>query len=480
MLNIHHHLQNRIPMITIPLIEACIAIGGRSNTIIPALSQLIAVQQNSKEVVKGTLFVALRGNRVDGHDYIKEAEESGAIAAVVEQEMEGITIPQLIVPCTKEALGSLAKIWKGRLDIPLIAVTGSVGKTTTKELIAHVLEEKLNIHKSRKNFNNELGVPIELMKLHTAHECSIVEFGMRDHNQINYLSKIARPTISVITNIGMSHIENLGSRHQIAKAKAEIFEGMDAGGIALLNRDDEFYSDLVAASKGKVITFGVHKKSNIQISNIQLTPKGHPTFDLNGVAITMNNCVGKHHAQNAAIAFAIGLEFGMKTSEIANRLATFKAPERRGVMSFSFNKARLLDNTYNAAPDSLKASLFTISHMHNLGNRTLAVIGEMLELGEYSQEAHQHIGEIITEIGGIDILVTIGVYSKYIGTASTIKNRKHFESAAQAALFLLDEIKEDDIVLLQGSNSLRLDHIVDVLERGDLPDNAHLKITKTA
>lgn len=457
-------------------------LGGRSNKVIPALSHFIAVEQNSKAVAKGALFVALRGNRVDGHDYIKEAENSGAVAAVVEQEVEGITIPQLIVPCTKEALGSLAKIWKGRLDIPLIAVTGSVGKTTTKELIAYVLQEKLNIHKSRKNFNNELGVPIELMKLHTAHECSIVEFGMRDHNQINYLSKIARPTISVITNIGMSHIENLGSRHQIAKAKAkaEIFEGMDTGGIALLNRDDEFFPDLVAASKGKVITFGTHKKSHIQISNIQLTPKGHPTFDLNGVAIAMNNCVGKHHAQNAAIAFAIGLEFGMKTNEIAYRLASFKAPERRGVMSFSFNKARLLDNTYNAAPDSLKASLYTISHMHNLGNRTLAVIGEMLELGSYSQEAHEHIGEIITEIGGIDILVTIGVFSKYIGTASTIKNRKHFESAAQAALFLLDEIKEDDIVLLQGSNSLRLDHIVDVLERGNLPNNGHLKITKTA
>ena len=452
-------------MIAIPLIEACVAVGGKSNKEISPLDYVFNVTQISKEVEDGTLFVAIKGNRADGHDFLKDAENSGAIAAVVEYEVSNINIPQFIVPSTIESFGNLGKIWRGRLSIPVIAVTGSVGKTTTKDLIAHVLGSKFDTHKSRKNFNNQLGVPIELLRLEKKHECSVVEFGMRDLNQINYLSKIARPSISVVTNIGMSHIETLKTRENIAQAKAEIFEGMDSTGVAILNHDDDFFEHIVRQANCKVISFGKIKNADIRISDIQLSEKAIPTFRLNGLPITMTNCTGRHHAFNAAIAYAVALELKINQEDIAERISTFVTPERRGVFSYLKNGAILLDSTYNAAPDSIKSSLNTISELSRRGKKTVAVVGEMLELGSHSEEAHKHIGEVISQLeGAIDCMVTVGEYAKYIGEASGISNWNHFEDSTMVANYLVENINDNDIILLQGSNSVSLDLVVTALE----------------
>jgi len=455
-------------MMTIPLFEAFVAIGGRTNRQISPLDYVNFVTQNSKEVKKGTLFVALTGQRVDGHDFVKEAETLGAVAAVVERDVNDVSIPQFIVPSTVKAMGDLAKIWRGRLAIPVVAVTGSVGKTSTKELIAHVLEAKYKTHKSRKNFNNQLGVPIELMNLDRSHQCSVVEFGMRNFNQINYLSWIARPNIAVITNIGMSHIETLGSRENIAKAKAEILEGMDREGTLILNRDDDFYEYIRSLSHCNVISFGENSRADIRLSDIQLNEKANPSFKLNGLPVVMTNCVGKHHAYNAAIAYAVAIQLGIQQEDIASRLATFSTPDRRGSFSYAKNGALLLDSTYNAAPDSIKASLYTISELTKRGKRTIAVIGEMLELGTHSEEAHRHIGKIISEMIEVELLVTVGEYARFIGEEAHKPDWKHFENATAAARYLVDEIRSDDIVLLQGSNGVSLDIVVNALEKGAL------------
>ncbi|MEX0965763.1 MAG: UDP-N-acetylmuramoyl-tripeptide--D-alanyl-D-alanine ligase [Bacteroidia bacterium] len=457
-------------MITIPLFEACVAIGGRPNKYISPVDYLNDVTQNSKEVVKGTLFVALRGNRVDGHDFIREAQNSGAIAAVVEYEVKDldINIPQLIVPSTVEALGNLARIWRGRLKIPLVAVTGSVGKTSTKELIAHTLECKYKTHKSRKNFNNQLGVPIELLKLQKEHQCSVVELAMRGLNQINYLSKIARPTISAITNIGMSHMEMLGTRENIAKAKAEIYEGMDSEAVIILNKDDQFFDFIKELANCRVVSFGENKDADVRISDIQLNQAGNPTFRLNGVPITMVNCLGKHHAYNAAIAYTVGMELGVKQEDIANRISTSYTPEGRGVASTAKIGAILLDSTYNAAPDSIKAALYTLSEMRQRGKRTVAVIGEMLELGTHSEEAHRHIGRLMAKLGAVEALVTVGEYAKFIGEEAKINNWEHFENSILASKHLLNAIGRNDIVLLQGSQAVSLEIVVRTLENGKL------------
>lgn len=452
-------------MITIPLFEASVAVGGKPNQKLSPMDYIFHVTQRSSEVIKGTLFVALKGQRADGHDFVKEAEKKGAIAAVVEQEVSNVKIPQIIVPSTEEALGSLGKIWRCRLNIPVVAITGSVGKTTTKELVAHILEAKFKTHRGRKNYNNQLGVPIELLRLERDHECSVVEFGMRDLNQINYLSKIARPSFSAITNIGMSHIEILKTRENIAKAKSEIFEGMDYNGIAILNKDDDFYDFICSKANCKIISFGESKDADIRISDIQLSEKAHPSFRLNGLPITMPNCVGKHHVYNAAIGCAIAMEMGINQEDIAQRIATFRTPEKRGEVSFLKNGALLLDSTYNAAPDSIKASLYTISELTQRGKRTVAVIGEMLELGTHSEEAHSHIGNVIADMkGGVELLVTVGEYAEFIGKNSNIENWKHFENSTLASKFLLDEVKNNDIILLQGSNSVSLDVVVNALE----------------
>ncbi|UOB18439.1 UDP-N-acetylmuramoyl-tripeptide--D-alanyl-D-alanine ligase [Abyssalbus ytuae] len=452
-------------MITIPLFEAAVAVGGRSNLQISPTDYIFHVTQRSQEVVEGTLFVALKGKRADGHDYVKEAEQKGAVAAVVEKEVSNVKIPQIVVPSTEEALGNLGRLWRCRLNIPVVAVTGSVGKTTTKELIAHILEVKYKTHKSRKNYNNQLGVPIELLRLEKGHECSVVEFGMRALNEISYLSKMARPSFAAITNIGMSHIEILKTRENIAKAKGEIFQGMDFGGVVVLNRDDDYYELLKELANCKVISFGESKEADIRISDIQLSEKAHPSFRINGLPITMLNCVGKHHAFNSAIAFAIAMEMGIDQEDIIKQISTFSPPEKRGVVSFLNNGALILDSTYNAAPDSIKASLYTISELTRRGKRTVAVIGEMLELGSHSKEAHSHIGKVISELkGGIDFLVTVGEYAEYIGKESKIENRKHFGNSTLAANFLVDNVESNDIILLQASNSVSLDVVVNALE----------------
>ncbi len=455
-------------MITIPLIEACVAVGGRPDKSISPLDYVSKVTQYSKDVEPGTLFVALRGNRVDGHSFIQEAEKLGAVAAVVEYRVSNAGIPQIVVPSTVEALGDLGRIWRGRLNIPVIAVTGSVGKTSTKELIAHTLDSKFNTHKSRKNYNNQLGVPIELMRLDREHECSVVEFGMRDLNQINYLSRIARPSVAVITNVGVSHINVLKTRENIARAKAEIFEGVDSEGIAILNRDDDFFDFVKGYSNCRVITFGENEEADIRISDIRLSKEANPLFRLNGREVTMSSCVGKYHAYNAAIAYAVATEMGVDKDSIFERFSTFVTPERRGVFSYAKNGALLLDSTYSAAPDSIKASLYTLAELKKRGKRTVAVIGEMLELGSHSEEAHRHIGKFVSGLGGVDLLVTVGKYAEFTGREAGIKEWRHFENSEPAAEYLLKEVKGEEIVLLQGSNNVSLDLVVNALEKGTI------------
>jgi UDP-N-acetylmuramoyl-tripeptide--D-alanyl-D-alanine ligase len=451
-------------MMTIPLFEALVAVGGRSNKPVSPANYVHFVTHDSREVKEGTLFVALKGQRSDGHDFIKEAENRGAVAAVVERETGGnISIPRFIVPSAVSALGDLARIWRGRLDIPVVAVTGSVGKTSTKELIAHVLDAKFDTHKSRKNFNNEIGLPTELMRLDKNHQCSVVEFGMRNFNQINYLSRIARPNIAVITNIGMSHIEMLGSRENIAKAKSEIIEGMDSEGILILNRDDDFYDYIKSLAHCEVISFGTNPGAEIHISDMRLNESANPSFKLNGFPVEMKNSVGKHPVYNAAAAYAVAIRMGVDPEDIAERFASFSAPDRRGSFSSAKNGALLLDNTYNAAPDSIRSSLYTLSELAGNGKRTIAVIGEMIELGAYSEEAHRCIGKMIAGMNEPELLVTVGKNAKLVGEEAHNKNWRHFEDALSAAGYLSTEVGSDDIVLLQGSNGVGLDLVVKTL-----------------
>lgn len=450
----------------ISLTDLYCAISGRSNRPISPWVYANKITQVSNEVEPGSLFVALRGKRYDGHDFIGAAAEKGAAAVIVERFVD-VNIPQILVPSTVYAMGDLARLCHARLNIPTVAVTGSVGKTSTKEMIAHVLSRFKKTHKSRENFNNELGVPIESFLIDVDHEISVLELAMRGRGQIEYLSRIVRPDIGVITNIGISHIELLGSMDNIAFAKSELALGMDAESMLVLNRDDKYYDAIRGVAPGKVSSFGVSPESEYRLSRLQLSNHGNPSFTVNGIPVQMRQCMGKQHAYNAAATFAVTSELGIAPEEVAESLVDYQTPHGRGKHSRAHSGAMILDNTYNAAPDSVQASFYTLKDLKDKGARVVAVIGDMLELGDHSIEAHKQIGDRAKDIG-LDMLVTVGEYSRYVGEQAGVKAWTHFEDTPSAAQFLLGEVHKDDIVMLQGSRVMLLDTIVEVLEKGSM------------
>jgi len=450
------------------LADVCCAVTGRPKETLTDWVYVSEITQISSEVAPGALFVALKGARHDGHSFLEEAKQRGATAAIVERYMD-VDIPQMLVPSSRVALGDLARLYRSRLNIPIVAITGSVGKTTTKEMVSHTLSKRLRVHRSRGNFNNELGVPIEMLRILPENNVSVLELAMRGSGQIEYLSRMSRPVIGVITNIGISHIEQLQSIDNIAKAKAELLIGMDACSLLVINADDKYFGYLRDRAPGRVVSFGEAEHSDYRITQLQLGKNGRPSFKLNGVPFTLERCVGKYNAINAAAVFAVATELGLRPEEIATQLSSFETPARRGKFSNSLSGATILDNTYNSAPDSVGASLSTLADLRSKNMRTVAVIGDMLELGHHSIEAHQRIGEMASE-ANLSLLVTVGQYSEYTGKSSGMAAWKHFPDAASAAEFLLKEVHKDDVVMVQGSRFMQLDTIVDALERGRLVD----------
>jgi UDP-N-acetylmuramoyl-tripeptide--D-alanyl-D-alanine ligase len=453
-------------LLAITLIDVCSAVTGRPNFILSPWESITSITHSSTEAVPDSLFVAIKGQRTDGHKFVQEACDAGSICAVVEKYVD-VDIPQLLVPSSVEAMGSLARLYHSRLNVPVVAVTGSVGKTTTKEMIAFVLQSKYKVHKSYENYNNELGVPHETFRLNNKDQISIFEIAMRGRNQISYLSKIIRPRIGVITNIGVSHIEKLGSLNEIALAKMEIVDGMDINSTLILNRDDKRYDQLASVAKGKVVSFGENKAANFRISNIQSDENGRAAFEINGVPVRMQVSSGRHFAYNAAAAFAVAQELEMSPDEIKARIGWFESLVGRGNQSNSSLGAIIFDNTYNAAPDSIRSSLYTLSDLKGKGKRTIAVIGDMLELGEYSEEAHREVGKYAKEIS-LDVLVTVGQSSKFVGEEAGAGAWQHCATALQATKLLLEEVRAEDVILIQGSRALLMDSITRALERGSV------------
>jgi UDP-N-acetylmuramoyl-tripeptide--D-alanyl-D-alanine ligase len=336
-------------------------------------------------------------------------------------------------------------------------------------MIAHALSKHLPGHHSRGNFNNELGLAIEMFRITSDDKVSVVELAMRGPGQIEYLSRIARPNIGVITNIGVSHIEYLHTRDNIAKAKSEIVVGMDSCSLLVLNADDKYFEFLRERAPGRVVSFGESEQADYRVTQLQLGKNGRPSFRLNGVPCVLEKCVGKHNAINAAAVFSVAVELKMKPEDIALQLADFEPVARRGKFSHSASGAIILDNTYNSAPDSLGASFETLADLKSKNVQTVAVVGDMLELGQHSIEAHERIGELAGE-AKLSLLVTVGGFSQHIGKKSGMEAWRHFPDAVSAAEFLLNEVHKDDVVMIQGSRFMQLDTIVDALERGKLLD----------
>jgi UDP-N-acetylmuramoyl-tripeptide--D-alanyl-D-alanine ligase len=433
------------------------------------VAEVTRVTSDTRAEVAGSLFFALKGETMDGHDYAAEALAKGAAAIVVDHPLPEASGTQLVVEDTTVALGDLARWYRDRFDLPVVGVTGSVGKTSTKEMIAHVLRARFTVLSSEKNFNNEFGVPRTLFELSPAHTAAVIEMGMRGAGQIARLAEIARPTVGVVTNIGLSHVELLGSRENIARAKGELLEALGPGGTAVLPADDDFAVLLrELAGEARVVTFGASECADFQVTDLSFSDEGQPRFRVNGHPVRLG-VFGVHHAVNAAAACATAHALGMGLEETATALEAFRAPAMRMETERGANGCLILNDAYNAAPDSMRAALETLRMLAN-GRRAVAVLGDMKELGTHAEEAHRLVGRLAAE-SGVGLLIAVGELS-----------RKTIEEAVRAGLpsdgFRLytetDEavhqapglVRPEDAVLVKGSRAMGLEKVVDALRAG--------------
>jgi UDP-N-acetylmuramoyl-tripeptide--D-alanyl-D-alanine ligase len=424
-----------------------------------------SVSIDTRSVASNSLFVALRGQKYDAHNFLSEVKGK-ALVAVVEDTTkapEGLICVQ--VENTLNALGDLARYHRNRFNIPVIGVTGSYGKTTTRAFLQAALSPLGDIHASRENFNNEIGVPQTLFGLNESHKAAIVEMGMRGSGQIEYLAKIARPTIGVITNIGPQHIELLGSLENVARAKAELIEQLPQDGVAILPSEGD-YSELLlqtAQDMGcRIVTFGTNENADFRVTSTRSVNESVEielvTSDSSSPVTFTLPLPGVHNATNAAAALAVAHELGVDLQEAACALETVDVPGARMRVRRT-NEITVLDDCYNAGPNSMRAALETLRDWQN-AKRRVAVLGTMKELGDFSEEEHRKLIE--TTNGCCDFIIGVGEEMSAALRNARIENISCAD-ADEAAQRVLDVVQNGDVVLVKGSRSVGLEVVVQKL-----------------
>ena len=378
-------------------------------------TKFYGVSTDSRNIKQGDLFIPLVGERFDGHDYICKSLQGGALGSFTQNDGADSDGGVLIkVPDTLKALGKLAAYYRGKFDIPFIGITGSVGKTSTKEMISCILHEEFNVHKTQGNFNNEVGVPITIFELGYPNEVSVIEMGMSGFGEISYLTSIVRPNIALITNIGVSHMEKLGSKNNILKAKMEVLEGLNKEGVVILNGDDSLLYSLKELLDYKTVFYGIGEELDYQGYNIESLGENGSTFDVqikNREYTVKVPVPGMHNIYNALAGIAVGAELGMVPEKIIRGIEKF-IPEKMRLNIISHNSIKIIDDIYNASPQSTKAAIDVLRDISK-NSRTIAVLGDMLELGDISEEAHFDIGRYAIDMG-VDHIVSIGKYRNSI------------------------------------------------------------------
>lgn len=384
------------------------------------------IRTSSKEIEKGNLFLAIN----KGHDYIDEAIKNGAVAIICEKHLD---IPSIKVDDSILALGQIAHYIRSLYNIPLIAITGSVGKTTTKELIYLVLSKKYKVLKSNKNQNNHIGLPLTLLNLDETYDIVVTELGMNHFNEISYLSKICNPNYAIITNIGTAHIGNLGSKKNILKAKLEILDGMNEK-VLIVNNEDKYLKKI--KNTIKVDTKSLNIK-NIKYGFIQ-------KFDIENVHFVFNSF--KHLLNDVYIAIKVGLLFNIDLSLISEAISEYQTMDGR--LNIINKEYKIIDDSYNSSYEALIGGLDILK---NESNKKFIILGDMLELGKYSIKYHKKINKYLNKVKNKEVLL-IGNYTKFIKGI-------HFDSIDDIIGYLKSNIKENDIVYIKGSRKFNLDKI---------------------
>ncbi len=421
---------------------------------------------DSRTVGPGQLFFAVKGERLDGHDFVEQALGTGAAAAVVRRDQLGRYADKTRLLAAENALVALQtlatavrKLW-GK---PLIAVTGSAGKTTTKEAIAHVLSMRLRVMKSEGNFNNHFGLPLMLLKLEPEYDVAVIEMGMSHAGEIRALAKIAQPEIGVVTNVAPVHLEFFDSLAGIARAKYELIESLPANGTAVLNGDDEYVSQFGRDFKGKVVMYGTRATADVRAEKILSKGREGAEFDvvIGGVREHATlPLVGEHNVLNALAAVAVGLERGLTLSEAVGALGTLAAADKRGQV-LQVGNSTVINDCYNSNPKALAAMVDALAAM--AAKRRIVVAGEMLELGAAGEEMHRKAGQ---HIAGKKIDVLLGVRGLAQATVEEAKRagmRAEFVAASEeAGEWLARETRDGDVVLLKGSRGVKLEKALEV------------------
>jgi UDP-N-acetylmuramoyl-tripeptide--D-alanyl-D-alanine ligase len=455
---------------------------------------------DSREAAPGSLFVALPGERVDGHDYVEEAFARGALCALIQRDLAsrfpvidlragraletGLGSGQMPEPpfCLRvedslKALQEVARLWRRRLNLRVVGITGSVGKSTTKELTAEVLSQRYRTLKNQGNLNNEIGLPLTILKLTPEHERAVLEMGFYLPGEISFLCDLAQPQVGVITNVGTVHAERAGSQEAIARGKAELARALPPApeGVAVLNYDDPWVREMARETRAAVLFYGLDERADLWADRIAGQGLEGISFRLHYRHETLHlrvPLIGQHSVHTALRAAAVGLVEGLTWQEIVGGLRTGKA-QLRLVAVRSESGALILDDTYNASPESTLAALNLLDDLDpaksGVEGRKVAVLGDMLELGPYEQRGHAMVGVRAAEVA--DELVTVGGRGHLIAAAARgaglRPNRIHeFEDSQQAIGFLRERLGAGDVVLVKGSRGMRMDLIVGALEGG--------------
>lgn len=437
--------------------------------------EIIKVSKDTRNIEKGDTYIALKGENVDGNIFCKDAIEKGATICFVQdclftpEELKKLenNVTIIKVEDTKQTLVEMAKIKRSLYDIPVIAITGSVGKTSTKDVIAKVMEEKYNVHKTDGNMNNELGVSLTIMGL-KQHNALVIEIGMNHQGEIRKLTNIVKPTLAIITNIGTSHIGNLGSRENILKAKLEILEGMENGKIIINNDNDLLNKWNLEDKKENKITFGIESKSDYNAKNIKVNENNNEfEIEIEGKNYKFKTSKpGLPFILNALSAIAVGREYNIPIEKIQTAIQTAELTKNRMEIE-KINGVTIIKDYYNASFESIKPSLEYLANLEK--GKKIAVLGDIKEVGDFAKELHEKVGEEVSK-NKIDILITVGKDAEYIAQKAVktgMTKEKVFvcKTNLQAIKKLKEIIRSEDKILLKASNSMKFGEIFEGLKR---------------
>lgn len=434
------------------------------------LTQVKNVSIDSRVMNGEDLFVPLIGERSDAHDYLAQAIENGAVAVLSSRKMEPLPGTAWIqVEDTLKALQAIGRDYRNRMGIPVVGVTGSVGKTTTREMVATALGAKFRVFRTSKNFNSDIGLPVTMTEMSGKDEIAVLEMGMSDFGEMEVLSSMASPAAAVMTNIGVAHIEQLKTQENIFKEKFKITSGMDQDGILILNGDDRFLKTVEESCGFKRIFYGFGENCQYRAEDMCITKDGTEFTAVCGdkkVEVHLP-VIGKHMVMNALAAMAAASVWGISMEEAAKALEGFSGFKNRQQI-YEIRDYRVIDDTYNASPDSMKAALGVLYGMETAGKK-IAVLANMLELGEDSRKFHYEVGAYAGDVPP-DVLICIGELAEEIGRGLSENGDKStvirsFAAKEDALPFLKEQIEKGDLILFKGSNSMKLGELIEALKK---------------